>query len=237
MNSQKVSEAPDQWAYFLSALLHVALGAAAFLLLRASSAPIVLPPTYHVELVAAPPGERAIGEVRETQSNPAEPTTAPRPSEATVNTMPNPRATPQENPTRRATPDLAVPKKRERSNAPLAGGGPIGGKGTDVANVRSEGIEFPFPGYLNNIVRQIAVNFRPRDGNLGLRAEVTFLVHRDGTVTNLKFINRSGNYAFDLEAQSAVEAASRARSFGPLPSGFHDDVLPVYFSFDPDFLK
>jgi len=119
----------------------------------------------------------------------------------------------------------------------MAGGGPVGGKGTDVANVRSEGIEFPFPGYLNNIVRQIALNFKPRDRNSKLRAEVTFLIHRDGSVSNLKFVKRSGNYAFDLEAQSAVEAAARARSFGPLPGGFADDVLPVMFSFDPDFLK
>jgi hypothetical protein len=34
-----------------------------------------------------------------------------------------------------------------------------------------------------------------------------------------------------------VEAASSAQRFGPLPDGFADDVLPVVFSFDPEFLK
>jgi protein TonB len=215
----------------------VAAGIATFLLLRGAPATIALPPMYHVELVAAPPGERAIGEVKSTAPSDTRPITEPRPSDATVKTMPSPKPVAKENPVRRATPDLKIPRKQARSNAPTAGGGPVGGKGTDVANVRSEGIEFPFPGYLNNIVRQIAVNFKPRDRNSKFRAEVTFLIHRDGSVSNLKFVKRSGNYAFDLEAQSAVEAAARARSFGPLPGGFADDVLPVMFSFDPDFLK
>ncbi|HEX9310585.1 MAG TPA: TonB C-terminal domain-containing protein, partial [Gemmatimonadaceae bacterium] len=70
-----------------------------------------------------------------------------------------------------------------------------------------------------------------------LKAEVRFLIHRDGSVSDLTFIRRSGNFSFDLEAQGAVEAASSTRGFGPLPAGFPDDVLPVVFSFDPEFLK
>jgi protein TonB len=124
-----------------------------------------------------------------------------------------------------------------KTEAPKAGGGPVGGKGTDVATVRSDGIEFPFPGYLNNIVRQIALNFKPRNPDARLKAEVRFLIHRDGSVSDLTFVRRSGVFSFDLEAQGAVEAASSARGFGPLPGGFTDDVLPVVFSFDPTFLK
>ncbi|HEX2779393.1 MAG TPA: TonB C-terminal domain-containing protein, partial [Gemmatimonadaceae bacterium] len=121
--------------------------------------------------------------------------------------------------------------------APQAGGGATGGRGTDVATVRTEGIEFPYPGYLNNIVRQIALRFDPSTRNSALRAEVSFLIHRDGSVSNLRFLTRSGVYAFDLEAQGAVEAAAGAHAFGPLPSGFTDDVLPVIFSFDPSLLR
>jgi protein TonB len=226
--------APGPAAYVISAAIHAALALAGFLAFRAPP-PVILPPMYHVELVAAPRGARAIGEVKESPPTPA-PITAPRPSDATVKTMPDPNKT-ADNPVRRATPDVAIPKSGAKSNAAKAGGGPIGGKGTDVANVRSEGIEFPFPGYLNNIVRQIALNFKPRNPNAKLRAEVTFLIHRDGSVSDFKFVKRSGNYAFDLESQSAVEAAARARAFGPLPGGFSDDVLPVFFSFDPDFIR
>jgi protein TonB len=101
--------------------------------------------------------------------------------------------------------------------------------------VHTEGIEFPFPGYLNNIVRQIALNFKPSDTNSALRAEVMFLIYRNGSVKITRFVTRSGSYAFDLEAQGAIESA--AANFGPLPDGFRDDVLPVVFSFDPRFLR
>ncbi|MGI9090642.1 MAG: TonB C-terminal domain-containing protein, partial [Gemmatimonadaceae bacterium] len=138
-------------------------------------------------------------------------------------------------PTPRATPTTGKPVKAPATKAPKAGGGPVGGRGTDVATVQTGGIDFPFPGYLNNIVRQIAVNFRPRDPNAPLNAQVSFLIHRDGKVSDLKFLTHSGVYAFDLEAQGAVERGSA--SFGPLPDGFRDDVLPVVFSFDPKFLQ
>lgn len=234
MSVERSRDVPGVGAYVVSAAIHAALALAAFFAFRAPP-PVTLPPMYHVELVAAPPGTRAIGEVKETPPT-AAPITAPRPSDATAKSMPTPDKA-ADNPVRRATPDVAVPKSTGKSNAARAGGGPIGGKGTDVANVRSEGIEFPFPGYLNNIVRQIALNFKPRNPNAKLRSEVTFLIHRDGSVSDFKFVKKSGNYAFDLEAQSAVEAAARARSFGPLPGGFSDDVLPVFFSFDPDFIR
>ena len=133
-----------------------------------------------------------------------------------------PPATPT--PTPVATPPKTVAKP--------AGGGPTGGRGTDVATVRTEGIDFPFPGYLENIVRQIAKNFGDHR-NTFVRAEVQFLIRRDGSVTGFSFLSRSGNYSFDLDAQGAVESAGNSHAFGPLPNGFSDDVLPVIFSFDP----
>jgi hypothetical protein len=134
----------------------------------------------------------------------------------------------------RATPTVTPPPK-VAPKQPIAGGGPQGGTGTDVATVQlDQGIDFPYPAYLNNIVRQVAINFKPDDPNTGLRAVVFFLIRRDGTVTGMQFRTRSGDYAFDLEARGAIEKAAGA--FGPLPSEFHDDVLPVYFSFDPRLL-
>lgn len=204
---------------------------------------------YRVNIVAAPAGERAIGEVKPAQSSPATPVTERSTPQSSVKEMPLPQAKPLRKPPVRATPteakttpkpSAAVPAEAKpaepETEAPRAGGGPVGGKGTDVATVRSDGIEFPFPGYLNNIVRQIALNFKPRT-DAKLKAEVRFLIHRDGSVSNLIFVRKSGVFSFDLEAQGAVEAASSARRFGPLPTGFPDDVLPVVFSFDPEFLR
>ena len=105
----------------------------------------------------------------------------------------------------------------------------------DVASVRTEGVDFAYPSYLENIVRQIALRFHPAR-NTSARAEVMFLIRRDGSVTGFQFLTRSGNFEFDLEAQGAVDQAGQVKAFGPLPSGFADDVLPVIFSFDPRFL-
>lgn len=117
-----------------------------------------------------------------------------------------------------------------------ARGGATAGAGTDVATVRTDGIAFPYPGYLENIVRQVALNFRPRAG-ITRRADVAFTIQRDGTVSDIRLVTRSGDYAFDLECLGAVEAVAGGRGFGPLPRGFGDDALPVVFSFDPRTLR
>jgi outer membrane biosynthesis protein TonB len=99
--------------------------------------------------------------------------------------------------------------------------------------VSVEGEPFPYPEYLRNIVAQVYRRWPRPSGNLALRAEILFLVHRDGTISNLRFVTRSGSFAFDLEAQGAIEAAGSGAGFGPLPEGYPNDVLPVSFFFDP----
>jgi len=197
----------------LSAVAHLVVMLA--LLVVRTAAPPALPLMYEVNLVAAPVGERAAGVVRDPVPESVTPPAAAAPAKAAP---------------AKAAPAKAAPAAR----APTAGGGAVGGTGTDVATVRTEGIQFPFPGYLQNIVRQIALNFRPRNPG-ALTAEVLFFIHRDGSVSGFRFVQRSGNFAFDVEAEGAVEAATGA--FGPLPKGFGDDILPVTFRFDPARLR
>jgi protein TonB len=135
----------------------------------------------------------------------------------------------------KATPTTSTAKPKPGTTAPKAGGGPTGGRGSDVANVDLKGIDFPYPGYLNNIVRQIALNFKPRNPNAPLRAVVSFMIKRDGSVSDIKVVTPSGVYTFDLAARGAIEKAQQ--EFGPLPKGFRDDVLPVVFSFDPKIFR
>lgn len=217
--------------------LHASLVAVA--LLAARGAEVALPPVYKVDLVAAPAGPRAIGQVSQETPTPTPETPVPPPKRAEApNESPVPSTTAA---AKKAAPRATqVPNAREVATrttpAPQAGGGPTGGKGTDVANVSVGGIAFPYPGYLENIVRQIALRFKPRRGD-ALTSEVVFLIRRDGTVTGFAFRKRSGSYEFDLEAQGAVEAAARSASFGALPDGFRDDVLTVIFSFDPQLIR
>jgi outer membrane biosynthesis protein TonB len=208
--------------------------------------PPVLPPIYRVELVAAPPGPRAVGVVQpETPpaDKPAE-TPAPVPTRAESKTpdMPAPpaksRKAPPKKETSRATPTPRpkTPPKETATPPPVAGGGPEGGKGADVANVQTEGVEFPYPAYLNNIVRQIRLNFSTRNPG-SQRADVFFIIRRDGTVdmSKVRFVTRSGSRAFDFDAVGAIEAAAKA--FGPLPDGYNNDFLPVVFSFDQRIIR
>jgi periplasmic protein TonB len=226
----------------VSAALH-ALMVTAFVLTAPAARP-PSPPVYRVNLVAAPPGERAVGVVRPQPepSTPSEAPPPPRPVTSTPDAAPapaRPRREPPRTPAQATpTPEPAKPAPRvePETPAPTAGGGPVGGRGADVASVRTEGIEFPYPGYLQNIVRQIALRFKPPRGG-ARRAEVMFLIHRDGTISNLNFRVASGSYAFDVEARGAVESAAQAGAFGPLPRGFPDDVLPVIFSFDPRLIR
>ena len=219
-------------------VLHAAAIAAVFVAPRHVAPPT--PPIYRVDIVAAPPGPRAVGTVQPTPP-PATPVTPP-PNRAAVApaapTVPLKAAPPTTRPApTKATPVPPTAQPAKPATAPAAGGGPTGGRGADVATVRTQGIEFPYPGYLNNIVRQIALRFSPRNPNAPLRAEVRFVIRRDGSVSDFSFVTRSGNYAFDLDAQGAVEAAASARAFGPLPDAFPDDALPVVFSFDPSLLR
>ncbi|HXH63143.1 MAG TPA: TonB C-terminal domain-containing protein, partial [Gemmatimonadales bacterium] len=103
--------------------------------------------------------------------------------------------------------------------------------GNDVATVSTEGVEFPFPEYLQNIVSQILRRWQRPQESTPLDAEVSFFVHRDGSITDLQFVKRSGNFTFDLEAEGAVEEAGRFKAFGGLPSGWTSDVLFVRFYF------
>ena len=222
----------------VSAVLHASIIAAA--IFARPAPPKALPPVYKVSLIAAPPGPRAIGEVTPQPAPAPPPTPAPPPPRAETNprdmpapTKPKPAAKKAAAPANPTVAKKAAPKDEPQ---PKAGGGPTGGTGTDVAHVKIEGVEFTDPAYVNNIVRQIAVRFSPRNPG-ALRAEVFFIVRRDGSVGEFRFLTKSGVYAFDLEAQGAVEAAGSAKAFGALPSSYTNDFLPVIFSFDPSLIR
>ena len=203
---------------------------------RGGGAQRPLPMAYRVELIAGPAPTAPT-----SAPAPATPA-APAPVGASAARSP---AAPQRpaNAPATSTPQTAVqPAPAAQPPAPAAAAGTAApavapGTGSDVATVRTEGVEFPFPGYLRNLVAQVYRRWHPPGGNAGLEAEIFFFVHRDGTVTGLQFVRRSGSFAFDLEAQGALEAAARSGAFGGLPPGYGADVLPVSFFFSPRALR
>lgn len=201
--------------------------AAAGLLILGVRTPTHFPPVYAVNLVAAPAPRPNARPAPQAVERPAEEPPAP------VKSSPPQRREPDPAPVRRPppTPEKKEPAPRSQAAAtPAPGETP--GTGNDAVTIKTPGLTFPFPGYLENIVNQI---YRRWDRPAGsrLRAEVSFLIMRDGSVKDVHFLTSSGNFSFDLSAQGAIEAAGNARAFGPLPDGYEADVLPVSFYFAP----
>ncbi len=231
---------------FASVVFHAGLIALLVFYLR--QPPLPTPPLYQVKIFAAPPGERAIGTVQSEPTPTAPPKPTPTPAPATKAPAPPktksttpPVTKPKPTPKAKATPTKSTPvdapgtKPTPASStpAPKAGGGEQGGKGADVANLDTPGIEFNYPYYTNNIVRQLLLQFGASSSRFS--AEVRFVIRRDGSVdpSSIKIVTSSGNYSFDSRVLGAVEAAANAKAFGVLPPGFQEDILPVNFRFSP----
>ena len=214
--------APVGMAFTGTLVVH---GAVVALLFTTPDGRTRLPPTYTVRLIAAPVADLEARKAPEAFERPAEEKPAPLPAAKSPRSTVS-RATPP--PTRDQTTREAAPRTTPTTQ-PLPGERPS--TGNDVATVSTEGVAFPFPEYLQNIVGQVLRRWQRPGQSTRLEAEVSFFVHRDGSVTDLQFIKRSGNFAFDLEAQGAVEEAGRFRAFGALPDGWTADVLFVRFYF------
>ncbi len=241
-----------------SAALH-ALVVTAFVLAGGAHGRPRLPPVYRVTLVAAlgTPAAAAAASPAAAAAQPAAKPQPPAPKPAPARPVPRsrtpavplkpaPASRAQPAPAKTAaaatpTPQPLTPKPTPSGASQPAGtstpgpaGNPSGAPGgSDAATIKTEGVEFPFPGYLHNLVEAVYRRWRPPPSNALLEAEVFFYVHRDGSVTGLTFTQRSGSFAFDLEAQGSIEAAARAGAFGVLPAGYGPDVLPVSFYFNP----
>jgi protein TonB len=223
----------------LSVVVHLSLAAA--IMFWGGSTEMQRPPVYRVELIGAPHGPRQVGVVKPTAPEKPAATKSdiagaerPVPAEKAMPTkkapVPSPKATPSTERSRDAGVKTAAPPETKATAAPQAGAGAQGGKGADVVNIRTPGIEFPYPGYLSNITRKIALNWTPARTSAALVAEAKFMIRRDGTVAGIEIVRSSGNRLYDADAMGAIEAVGRG--FGALPSGYPDDVLVVYFTFD-----
>jgi len=184
-----------------------------------------LPPTYTVRLIAAPEADLEARKAPEAFERPAEEKPAPVPAAKTPRSTVS-RATPP--PTRDQTHREAAPRTTPTAQ-PLPGEKPS--TRNDVATVSTPAMAFPFRAFLPNIVGQVLRRSQRPGQTTARQSAVSLFVHRDESITDLQFIRRSGNFAFDLEAQGAVEEAGRFKAFGALPNGWTADVLFVRFYF------
>lgn len=108
--------------------------------------------------------------------------------------------------------------------APAKGGGGVGLGSTNPFGTRM--------GWYADLIRQrVAEKWRTQDLDPRLNnqeAIVTFDIHRDGTVSDVRLIQRSGNYTVDT---SAIRAVTEASPLPGLPPEFERNIASVEFRF------
>ena len=186
------------------------------------------PPAYKVRLLAAPEADANARKAPDAvdRAAAAPPAALPKAKPMPKSTASKATPPPEPDAVRREAAPRTTPKV-----APLPGETPS--TGSDVATVSTEGVAFPYPEYLQNIMTQVLRRWQRPFGGSSPDVEVSFFIHRDGSITDLQFVKRSGSFAYDIEAEGAVEEAGRQKVFGPLPPGWQSDVLFVRFFFTP----
>jgi len=188
--------------------------------------------SYQIEIVSPPPLRGDVDQTAQEQLIVETPNPAPPRTEEAAGTVVEERPASREaqaRPTPQSDPLAATGEERRPGTSTIATD--TAGPGGSGINVRMEGLRRDYPQYYVNIITQIQRCFRWQ-GQGSWETTVYFVIHRDGTVTDLDFVKRSGNAPFDLEAMGAVECAGKGR-LGALPDDLPWDVLPVQFSFRP----
>lgn len=101
----------------------------------------------------------------------------------------------------------------------LRSGGGTGGE-TNLA-------DFCCPGYLQSMSQAIKRNWRQNQGSAGENT-VRFTIERDGRISNIEFVERSGVYALDRESQVVLTNAK----LPPLPPQFTEPKLVIRLTFE-----
>jgi protein TonB len=172
-----------------------------------------LPPIYQVQLVSA-------AELAPMRTRPE-----PRPEEPVEQEAPEPEAAEK-------VPEPGAPERERPSGArePTPRPGPDAARrtGPDLP-LTLEGRPFPFPWYLEELVRKVQRNWRPTTSTLA--ATVHFRIDRNGRIVDVEVEKSSGNFLFD---QAAIRAVEGAHPLAPLPRDYSGDWLGVYLDFDAE---
>ncbi|MFH1541055.1 MAG: TonB family protein [Elusimicrobiota bacterium] len=90
---------------------------------------------------------------------------------------------------------------------------------------------FPYVGYINVLRNKVAQNWNPSPypSNNSKKVLVYFKIVKDGKIENLTIKESAGISFVD---RSAIRAITNSTPFPPLPAGYADDYLGVYFMFE-----
>jgi len=115
----------------------------------------------------------------------------------------------------------------------VAGTGSGTGIGSGIGSGTGIGVDagnFPYVGYINILRNKVAQNWNPQaysSGNIK-KVLVYFKIGKNGKIENLVIKESAGISYID---RSAIRAITNSSPFPPLPAGFPDNFLGVYFMF------
>lgn len=97
------------------------------------------------------------------------------------------------------------------------------------STISPETAQFPYLYYLKNVREKISHNWAWKPQESGrLKTVIYFKIKRNGSITEPYFKEKSNNNLFDSIAMRAVRNSS---PFPPLPAGYEEDTLGIYFEF------
>ncbi len=205
---------------------------------------ISAPGFVHVRMVSEPPGGAQAAEaqvVTEAPAPPPEPVSEPAPR--LVETIPEkkpPAPKPKKEPAR--TPPARPQARPVESGQPVkaAGGHTAASSSFGLGNgagqgglVGLDGLDTRFSWYLDLVVSKISAVWQEPylDSRYGktYRVTVYFVIHRNGSLSDVRVEETSGVDMLDL---SAVRSIREAAPLPPLPQDFRGEQLGVHFWFD-----
>jgi protein TonB len=214
--------------------LATALGFAAVAHLAAVAAAVWLP--HLLRAAPEPPRYVAVQIVPAARLGVERPRPAPPPP---APAKPEPVPEPEPRPEAPVLPDRTAPTRAPRPAAPVEKPAParqeppeVEGRPTGAAGGLSLGAavaafdnpSFTYGYYVDQMLAKISSNWiRPPVGS-GVEALLSFRIHRDGRIADLRIARSSGLSSFDLAALRAVQSSS---PLPPLPRAFREPSLGV----------
>jgi protein TonB len=173
---------------------------------------------------------------------PPEPKAAPVPDEKAIPIPAKPKEVKKVAPKAQPKPPLhpiPIPKPTNRAAYGEAAPSSIPMANASAANksvvVQNGDFGSRFGWYVDIIKRTVAQNWYSQladpNASMGHFVVVTFVVHRDGSVSDARIAQSSGVPSLDL---SAIQAIERVNAFGPLPAGYPGSSVSVAYTFTYD---
>jgi protein TonB len=120
-------------------------------------------------------------------------------------------------------PAQMAPTRQEPTAQPVAGSGGTGG-----ADIIADPLAFPFPWYLARLRSALWATWSQRMPGGGRMCMVSFVIARNGSVSEVGVSDGSLDSDFDYAAMASVQEAA---PFPPLPEDFPDASLKVHVKF------